>query len=262
MKHFLWLLSFSCCLLTGFIACIKNSNPSAGAKGTAPLILSATNVKRGAPVVAVVDGSSSPDIRWTVTPSDLAHIIPGNGQAMVLFPRPGSYRITANYVSGADSSLDSASSMVHVNDSTYAPVQPGNLDTTSMACVQVTLTPALDSSSRLMMLVQSTSVYDCFPTFIWADTAGGQSGSIGIGLLEIISGSLYGNCNGAKNPAVSYLFPGDNLSGPLPDGVYPISVTMNNTTYQGSYTVEGNVYTFNWSYTSGVTISPTQVSRP
>jgi hypothetical protein len=151
--------------------------------------------------------------------------------------------------------------MVHVNDSTYTPVQPGNMDTTSMAGVQVTLTPALDSNSRLMLLVQSTSVYDCFPTFIWSDTAG-QSGSIGIGLLEIISGSLYGNCNGAKNPAASYLFPGDNLSGPLPDGVYPISVSFNNTTYRGSYTVTGKVYTFNWNYTSGVTISPTQVSTP
>ena len=261
MKHFLWILSFSCCLLTGFIACNKNSNLSAGAKGTATLTLSATNVKRGAPVVAAVEGSSSPDIRWTVTPSDLAHIIPGNGQAMVLFPRPGSYRITANYASGADSSLDSASSMIHVNDSTYAPVQPGNLDTTSMAGVQVTLTPALDSNSRLMLLVQSTGVFDCFPTFVWADTLG-YSGSIQIGLLEIISGSLYGNCNGAKNPAVSYLFPGDFQNGPLADGVYPISVTMNNTRYQGSYTVTGNTYTFNWSYTSGVTISPTQVSRP
>jgi hypothetical protein len=261
MKHILWILSLSCCLLVGFIACIKSSNPTAGAKGTKTLTLSAYSVKRGTPVVAVVDGSLSSNIKWTVTPSDLAYIIPGNGQAMVLFPRPGSYRISANYTSGADSASDSASSMIHVNDSTYTPVQPGNLDTTSMAGVQVTLTPMLDSNSRLMLQVQSTSAYDCFPTFIWADTAG-QSGSIGIGLLEIVSGSLYGNCNGAKNPAVSYLFPGDNLSGPLPDGVYPISVTMNNTTYQGSYTVTDNAYTFNWSYTSGVTISPLQVSRP
>ena len=259
MKHFLWVVSFSCCLLIGFMACNKNSSPAA-AKGNT-LSLSATSVQRGTPVIAVVEGSSSPDIRWTVTPSDLAHITSGNGQAMILFPRPGSYRITANYTSGADSSADSASSMVHVNDSTYAPVQPNNLDTTSMAGVQVTLTPALDSNSRLMLLVQSTSVFECFPTFIWADTLG-QSGSIEIGLLEIVSGSLYGNCNGAKNPAVSYLFPGDFQNGPLADGVYPISVTMNNTRYQGSYTVTANAYTFNWNYTSGVTISPTQVSRP
>jgi hypothetical protein len=261
MRHFLWILSCSCCLLTGFLACIKSSSTTA-AKKTATLTLSATNVERGAPLVAAVNGSTSADIKWTVFPSRDAHITSGNGQAMILFPRAGDYWVVANYSSGADSSADSAASMITVNDSIYAPVQPGNLDTTSMAGVQVTITPMTDSNSRLVLLVQSTSVYDCFPTFVWTDTASGSGGSIGIGLLEIVSGSLNGSCNGAKNPAASYLFPGESLSGPLSNGVYPIAVTVNSVTYRGSYTVTDNAYTFNWSYTSGVTISPAQVSRP
>ena len=264
MKHFLWVLSLSV-FLAGSIACNKNSSPAAAGKGTATLTLSATNLKRGAPLIVALNGNSSSNIRWAVTPSGSAHITSGNGQAMILFPQAGSYRITANYSSGADSSSDSVSSPVTVNDSIYSCPQPNNLDTTSMAGVQVTITPMLDSAARLVLLVQSTSVYDCFPTFIWADSTYPtyqQGASIGIALFEIISGSMYGSCNGAKNPAASYLFPEWNMTGPPPDGTYPIYVTMNNTTYQGSYTVTDKQFLFNWGYTSGVTISPMQINRP
>ena len=259
MKHVFTGILLFVFLLTGFIACIKHNSTAGTSGGT--LILSASNLKRGAPLIAAVNGSSSSAIRWTVTPSDLEHITIGNGQAQILFPRPGSYLVKAVYASGADSAMDSVSSMVHVDDSLYTPPQTGTLDTTSLAGVQITITPQLDSSSKLMLLVQSTNVFDCFPTFIYVDTAGGQSGSIGIGLPEIISGSMSGSCNGAKNPAAAYLFPGEALQAPLVNGVYPISVTLNNTTYRGTYTVTDNAYTFNWSYASGVTISPTTVNR-
>ncbi len=78
---------------------------------------------------------------------------------------------------------------------------------------------------------------------------------------EIISAATGSGCNGSQNPAVAYLFPEQYLTGPPAQGTYQISVMVNQVNYQGSFTVTATGITFNWPYTSGVTISPLQVTK-
>jgi hypothetical protein len=77
----------------------------------------------------------------------------------------------------------------------------------------------------------------------------------------VVSGSVTGNCNGARNPAASYLFLNDALRD-FADGEYPLSVTLNSTIYQGSLTITHDSFNFTWNYHSGVIISPLQIPRP
>jgi hypothetical protein len=271
MKRLFWTLSFLMLSLAGFIACNKNASPASGSKtsGTsnATLTLSATRIQKGAPLIATVANSAAENIRWTVTPSTAAHITTGNGQAMILFAEAGKYQIKASYVSGADSA-DSATCPITVSDTVYTPVPPTATDTTSLAGVGITLTPSLDTIGRLILLGQSTTVYNCFPTFVWS-VSQGQFGSVAVDngeisliFYEVISTATGSGCDGAQNPATAYLFPEQYLTGPPAAGTYPINVMVNQTLYQGTYTVTTTGYTFNWPYTSGVTISPTQINQP
>jgi hypothetical protein len=271
MKRLFCTLSFLMLSLAGFIACNKNASPASGSKTTgtsgATLTLSATSVQKGAPLIATVDNSAAENIRWTVTPSIATHITTGDGQAMILFAQAGTYRVKASYVSGADSA-DSATCPITVSDTVYTPVPPTTTDTTGLAGVGITLTPSLDSIGRLVLLVQSTTVYNCFPTFVWSVSQGQfgggaiENGEISLVFYEIISTATGSGCDGAQNPASAYLFPEQYLTGPPAAGTYPISVMVSQTLYQGTYTVTATGFSFNWPYTSGVTISPTQLNKP
>ena len=263
MKPFIGVLFLSCLLLTTvyFAGCNKSSSSSSGLRAsgkTTTLTLSATTVKKGAPLMVTVSDNSITNIRWTVTPSTAAHVTAGNGQAMILFGQAGTFKIKASYFSGTDST-DSITAPIKVCDTVYTPVPPANPDTTSLAGVQIEMTPMVDTTGRLVLLAQSNSVYDCFPTFIDVDTAW-TSGSISIGFVEIISSATASGCDGVQNPAASYMFPQQFLTAPLPMGTYPISVSINHVYYQGTYTLTSSGYTFYWPYTSGVTISPSTIT--
>jgi hypothetical protein len=52
-----------------------------------------------------------------------------------------------------------------------------------------------------------------------------------------------------------------SLPNTLPNGSFPLSVTLNGTTYNGSITATSTTITFTWNYTAGVLISPNQISR-
>jgi hypothetical protein len=45
------------------------------------------------------------------------------------------------------------------------------------------------------------------------------------------------------------------------NGSYPLTVTLNDTTYTGSIAISTASVTFNWNYTKGVLITPKQIAR-
>ena len=47
----------------------------------------------------------------------------------------------------------------------------------------------------------------------------------------------------------------------IPNGTFPLSVTLNGTTYNGSIVATSASIAFTWSYTAGVLIAPNQISR-
>ncbi len=63
------------------------------------------------------------------------------------------------------------------------------------------------------------------------------------------------NCGGATSTAKAYI-----IAPPPANGVYTFHVILNTAVYSGTLTVTDQNYTFNWPFSSGVTISPLQIA--
>jgi hypothetical protein len=243
-----------------FTACKKNDNAAHSTSTNSVLTLSKTTVKRGEQLLASTNLSDAGSkIKWTVYPAGSSNISSANKEAAAIFAFAGTYHITANYFSSSDTSVayDSSSSPVTVTDSFYTPSSNGmNVDTTSLAGDQITLIPVMATDSVFVMLAQTTNLYNCTPYL----TAYGAGGNFYSSLLfdfrsgEVVEGT--GDCNGAKNPAIAYIF-----FNPAANGTYNFSAFLNGLTYQGSLTVTDAYYTFTWNYTSGILISPLQIRK-
>ena len=242
-------------------SCTKNASKSSSSKGSTIgiLSLSQTQVSKGQPLIASLpSGITATAVKWSVGTSSPTHITPANGQAMILFSSTGTYRITAVYGAADSSYSDTAVASVTVTDSTYSPPPPANLDTSSLAGDLITLTPSFDSLGNLLFTAQTHNSYGCEPYLVSllydAPTPGGP---ITANFYEVISNST-GDCNGIANPATAFEF---TNTAAYTDGTWPLMVNFGGTSYSGSVTIAGGSYSFTWSYTSGVVISPLQINR-
>ncbi|HVS97038.1 MAG TPA: hypothetical protein VHE54_11160 [Puia sp.] len=266
-------LSLGIALLFSWVlfSCNKDgSRNTTASQGNAKLSLSSASVQKGQPMVASLpSGVAALSVRWSISPSAAVHVTPGKGQAMVLFANPGQYKVTAYYGSDSTASGDSSTGVVYVADSVYVPPPPPSGDTLSLAGDQILIAPVADSAGNLVLLVRSVNSGPCFPSFVYTEEIGPNvPGPITITLHEVVSGSV-GDCNGALNPATSYIFLNPQQNTKLPNGTYPFQVNVNripfqnasNTSYQGTLVVTDTGDSFTWPYSSGVTIAPLQISR-
>jgi hypothetical protein len=252
---------FALLLFIGFqTACKKNDNGNQSTSGNSVLTLSKATVKRGEQLLASTNLSDvNTKIKWTVFPSGSSNVSSANKEAAAIFAFAGAYRITASYYSLSDTSVayDSSSSPVVVTDSFYTPSSNGmNVDTASLAGDQIILTPVKASDSVFVMLAQTIKLYNCTPYLTAYGAGGGFSSSLLFDFksAEVVEGT--GECNGAKNPAIAYIF-----FNPAANGIYNFSALLNQVTYQGTLTVTDTDYTFTWNYTSGIIISPLQIKK-
>ncbi len=244
-----------------YASCTKNSNTSKTSGGNIVLTLSRTTVKRGEQLLVSTDLSDpNSKIKWTVYPSGSSYVSSANKEASAMFASAGIYHITASYFSLSDTvvAYDSSSLPVTVTDSFYTPTSNGmNVDTaSSMVGDEIILSPVKASDSVFVMLAQTKNLYNCTPYL----TAYGAGGSFSSSLLfdfrsvEVVEGT--GDCSGAKNPAIAYIF-----FNPAANGTYNFSARFNQIDYYGTVTVTDTDYTFTWNYTSGIIISPLQIKR-
>ena len=228
---------------------------------TGPIVVSSERVQLGQPLFATVAPTQVVPLRWT-SPSiyGMSHVTSAGKMAMYMFEQPGYYNIKAASL-GVDSEsvTDSSTINVYVTDSIYQPSAPAQ-DTLSLVGDQVSLTPTLDSSANLIFLAQTTNTYGCLPSLVYSITTGSDgTGGIAIDLQEVVANGPTG-CHEVENPASAYLFCPSPTSqwGP---GSYPLSVLLNGVTYTGTLTVTAGAYSFNWNYTSGVTITSSQLKK-
>jgi len=278
MKASLRTLSILALGTAALFACSKTENHSSVDRplpSPMSLTLSESSVQRGQALIASLPtGTSSSQIKWAVIPSAGSYISSSSGQAMILFANPGQYRVTAAYAADSVSpASDSVSVPVTVTDSIFQQPQapPPASDTFSLSGDQINITPMFDSSGQLVLLAKTSNLYGCFPGFVVTMPFDGVNingpGSINIGFAEVITVDHPGvSCNGAENPALAYLFVRDWIYGTgaqhyPSDGNYPMSIWVNGKPYFGSLTITGRTYSFSWTYTSGVVISPQVVKR-
>jgi hypothetical protein len=85
-----------------------------------------------------------------------------------------------------------------------------------------------------------------------------NSGNYTIGFLNVSQPSPCGIGQGTISSVINFT---QNPATNMPNGTFPLSVTLNGTTYTGSIVATSTTITFNWNYTAGVLISPKSVNR-
>jgi hypothetical protein len=244
-------------------ACVKNTGGTGytGSKTSSTMTMSKSIVKKGEPLLV---STTKPDvnsiIKWKIYPTNNTVILPADNQAAIFINHAGAHQVTANYYLQSDTTIayDSSNSTIIVNDSTYTPPPVAdNYDTASIAGDQITLIPTSSLDSGLVILANTTILYNCYPyltAYGWTQGGIGSSLNFDFRSVEVVEGK--GDCGGKKNQAYAYM-PINMLAA----GVYTVTANLNQVNYQGSLTVTDTDYTFSWNYTSGIVIFPLKIKK-
>jgi hypothetical protein len=234
--------AFIAILFVGIASCKKENG--ATTPGTSLKASKTSSIKKGEPVLFTLSNSAGTSVTWHVSPALNTKVNATGANASVMFGSRGAYTVTA--VSGGSTD----SSIVTVTDSSYIP--PPQVSTTLpfVNDEEIKITASkLDSAwySGIILLAQTVNTYPCLSNYLLSAQMN-ESGSYGIDFLGV--SIPYGCTTGpVKAGAFEYLLP-------MADGTNALTITLKGVIYRGSIVKAGNSYTINWSYTSGVTISP------
>ncbi|MDR3696544.1 hypothetical protein [Mucilaginibacter sp.] len=215
---------------------------------------SAYKVDINQPDTLLLGSAKSTDtVKWNVIPSGFDSLITQNNKALVFFKKAGKYQVSAT-ARGV-----TASTYITVSDSVYHPVITYNY--LPLTGDQITLVPHFYNnptadSSYLSFVAQTQKSYCGISRLVAADSL--INNKYGINLLYIKQPA---QCTIGQSPIATVINFMQNQPGLLPNGTFPLSVTLNGTTYTGSIVATSTTITFNWNYTTGVLIAPKQISR-
>jgi len=252
MKKSIYDLMTLVLLLFVISACNKYGDLPGSSNGK--LLASAYKVKINQPDTLLLSGAKSTDsVHWSVAPSGFDSLITQNNKALIFFKKAGIYKVSAT-----DKGV-TASTSITVSDSVYYPGITYNY--IPLTGDQITLVPHFYNnptadSSYLSFVAQTQKSYCGTSRLSVADSL--ISGNYGIQFLYVIQPSP---CVIGQSPVAATINFTQNLPGLLPNGTFPLSVTLNGATYTGSIVATSTTITFNWNYTSGVLIAPKQISR-
>ncbi|MDB4920944.1 hypothetical protein [Mucilaginibacter sp.] len=218
------------------------------------LTASSYKVKINQPDSLLLVGAKATDTtRWSIVPSGHDSIITKNNTALIFFKKPGSYLVKA--ING----ITTATASVTVSDSVYHPA--GQHTIVSLIGDQVTLVPhyyksKTSDSAYLSFVAQTHNSYCSNSSLKFADSV--VNNSYGIGFLNVIQPA---QCTLGITPIAAVINFTQNQPDSLPNGTFPLNVTLNGITYTGSIVATTTTITFNWNYNAGVLIAPKQISK-
>ena len=222
---------------------------------TGKVVATKTTVKINEPDSLILVGAQSTDsVRWSVAPSGSDSLITKKNTALVFFKKAGVYTVGATDNGGTPATVS-----ITVTDSVYHSVTQYTY--TPLTGDQITLVPhyykSSTSDTSYLLFVAQTKNFYCGSSVLQTSYSL-VSNVYTIGFLQVIQPSP---CAIGQLPISSVINFTTSPAGPVPDGTFPLSVTLNGTTYTGSITVTDTNITYNWTYTSGVLISPQQITR-
>jgi hypothetical protein len=219
--------------------------------------------------VLLVGASSSDSIHWSVTPSGFNTIGLNQNLAIITFSKPGTYTINAT-VTGKTPAVTT----IHVTDAPVTPVT--NTPTTpvitqsgaiSLAGEQITLLSnyyksKLGDTTYIYFTAQTTRLYGCGNSVINYTQKLDASNNFSLNFINIQQPDA-ASCTKTTSTIASGIIAFKQApSNPyMTPGTYPLAVTLAGVTYTGNIIITSTDITFNWNYTSGVTIIPTHLSR-
>ena len=236
----------------GISACNKYGDLPGSGNGK--LLASAYTVDIAQPDTLLLNGAKSTDtVHWSVTPAGFDSLITQNNKALIFFKKAGKYQVSAT------DKGTTASALITVRDSVYHPVITYNY--LPLTGDQITLVPHFNNdrgadTSYLSFVAQTKNSYCGASRLSVADSL--ISNKYGINFLYVIQPT---QCTIGQSPIAAVINFTQNQAGPLPNGTFPLSVTLAGTTYTGTIVATSTTITFNWNYTSGVLIAPKQISR-
>jgi hypothetical protein len=256
--------------VTGYMSCQKEHSSDPASVNAAKT----EGIKKGEPVSFSIENTSGLAAKWSVSPSSNVILTSDGDKATVYFRRSGSYSVMAA-TGGTIQRI-----MVNVTDSSFCdslrrdsicgfptdtiptiPKDTTRPDTTCKNCGphdstysllydHINITPIrIDTGGVSGLVIKATTrnVYFCpFNTLLTAFSS--TNGSYYVAYTGVF---VPGGCTGVQVQATSA-----RVAYPVTDGTHTLKVNVSGVIYTGSFTKTGTQYSFNWSDTSKVTISP------
>jgi hypothetical protein len=230
------------------------------------LVAGSASVKTGQPDSLELVGAKATDsVKWAVSPTaGLNGIYFKGNHAVVNFNQAGSYTVTAT--------LNNTTPYSTTINVTQAPAPP--IDTTRTNAIHIPLTgdqikltanysksPNSDSA-YVYFTAQTTNFYYCLNSYLTYNTTLNNTSGFTLNIVDAIKPATK-DCQGGSGRLTIGAIPfKQSLQNKyLPVGTFPLTVTLNGITYTGNVAVTATDINFNWSYTSGVTITPAHMSR-
>lgn len=276
MKRITGLLTLSAISAVIFFACKKDLSHSntGNSSSDGALQLSESVVSKNQPLQASFTKAS--DASWQVSPSDGVEIDAEGNEATFMFALPGSYTITATGSVGATASqafVTVSNQRFNLADSSGGDTS--HIDSSKVVPLtgdQITLKPVSANDSGLVLFAVTTKRYQCRNNMLLANTSVSSGGTDSTGGWD---STHVGHDTLSTQIAFTGVYvpgPSDCVNGMVrsktfiylpnyPLGTSPFSIVLNGKTYTGSITTTATYYQFNWSYTSGVVISPKKIAR-
>jgi hypothetical protein len=260
LKHFMKKIAPSFVTLTVFslflVACFKDPVSSNPLKPT--LLLSKSSVKIGERLYATTSGTVvNSTVQWSNGTNQRLWTNSSSDSATYIFTNPGTYQITANFLSES-TVVDSSTATVVVQDSIFSDTSTMHCDVVVVKTLspdeQINLTPIDYSDTGLVFVAYTQTAYNHSPML---DCGGLISQSNGTFECDINSTLIF-PCFGAVSPAPAM---GIISFTSLTNGTYNLAFKLNGTLYQGSLTATDDQVVINWSHTSGVVISPLSIKK-
>ncbi|GAA4324437.1 hypothetical protein GCM10023149_26030 [Mucilaginibacter gynuensis] len=226
------------------------------------LVASKTILKIQEPDSLLVLGASANDsINWTVAPSGFSNIIKRGNAALAIFRKAGNYTVTAT-VNGSSP----VSTTITVTDSVYQPAepQPTHIPLTGDQIVLHAnfYEHAETDSAYLYFTAITTKHYTCGNSIINYTKSLDAANHFGLTFIDVTKPADPACLPGGGAISSDIIDFRQHTGTPyLTDGTYPLTVTLNGTTYTGSITVTATSINFSWPYTAGVTITPLHINR-
>ncbi|MES2279303.1 MAG: hypothetical protein V4592_24940 [Bacteroidota bacterium] len=204
--------------------------------------------------LVALKAKATDNISWLVSPSGFNTISTRDNASSMAFSKAGTYTVKAS-VNGTNTE----NLTIKVNETVYTP-PVGNI-TVALTGDQFSLTPSLYKSVH----ADSTFIYF---TVVSANTycaASKLNFTYGVDAsnnyaLNLNSVTQLTACSGTMAP-LHNVINFKQSTALLANGTYPLNVTLNGTTYTGSMVVSTANITFNWTYTSGVTLATKLITR-
>jgi hypothetical protein len=235
-------------IMIGFCSCEKKDSEPMGTPPTLEVQL-AGDAHIGQPIIFKLPSvAAATTVNWTVTPNKATINASGNTATI-------SFQTSGSYVVNGTSGSASGSSTVKVDSVNYLPVNGTTVVPFSTGEQLIITAKRNDSSattSGLTFTMQTVGSYSCQNSILSFTATNGSGGAATYAInIAGISVPLVGCTAGSSKSSGSA-----STKVPLPAGTTTLTIGFNGTVYTGSIVKTGNSYSINWSYTSGVTISP------